>query len=187
MNEEALRIKKLEYYRRNKEKINKKRREEYKRGHSYYHRNKELCNKKLRKKYYKEKSIKEFFEEIKKPIKMRKKSIRKRSKNYLDNITLTKEIIISKAKGRTSQSLKKHFYLICRNLNRKFIYTDENLRGDIIHDSFLFVCENYHNFNEKKYKNSFSYISEIIKRSQAKSYRKMINKNISIDELMNKK
>lgn len=83
---------------------------------------------------------------------------------YVDDIELTFEIIVSKAKGYRTKKLNEQLLLICQNLSNKFYYKDDDDRYDSIMDSYCYLLTRYNNFDEYKYDNAFPYITEIVKR-----------------------
>lgn len=75
------------------------------------------------------------------------------------------EIIISKGKGKITPKCFIMFKKIADGVVKKFnFYYEEELKEDCVSGAFLQLCDNYINFNEKKYDNAFAYLSEIAKR-----------------------
>lgn len=141
------------------------------------------------------KKNKEYFQEYYKKNKDRLKQNRvyqgiksptdktKRTKNYVVDVKLTYELILSKGKGQPTYKLHLMIYDICKNVNHKFYYMNDEIRHDIIMGSYLDAINNFDSFNEDKYYNSFPYMTEVVKRSQAKWYTKLSNKHLDIESI----
>jgi len=106
---------------------------------------------------------------------------KKPTKNYIINNDLTYEIILSKGKGHPTEKLKMFLYKMVFNINRRFNYPDKDMKYDIMMETYIYVMKMYDKFNEKKYSNSFAYITEIIKRSHTSYFNREINKGMKIN------
>lgn len=155
------------YYQKIKERDKEKIKESAKR---YYQKNREIINFNKRKirKETKQTLIKE------QPIKEQSvKFIRRNnpSKQYIMDSRLRYEIILSKGKGYPTENLKMMLYEMCIEINKKFDYNnDKDIKYDIIMNSYVDVLKFYVKYDENKYDKAFMYITEIIKRSQAKFF-----------------
>jgi len=100
---------------------------------------------------------------------------------YIYDIDLTREIIICKGKGMETDKLFLYFDKIIYEYTKRFNYSYDD-SYDYRIDCLLFLIKNYKKFDDKRYKKSFPYITEIIKRYY---FNKNIKKNISFDVLYN--
>lgn len=98
------------------------------------------------------------------------KSISSLMANYINDIDLTYEIILSQGKGKPTDKLFNMLYLISNKVNTRFSYKTEEDREDVISDAFLHLTYQYKNFNYNKYKKSLPYITEVTKRKMSKYY-----------------
>ena len=98
-----------------------------------------------------------------------------KTKIYLSNKELYKELIICKAKGKLSKELTNMFMLIAKGIIKKRFYNDPDDKYDAYQSALLDMCRFYHNFDEDRFDNAFAYITEIGKRAMAKSWNKMHN------------
>ena len=103
------------------------------------------------------------------------------NKNYVRDNELTYEIILSKGKGDPTEKLKMMLYKMVYNINRRFYYYDDDMRYDIMMETYISIMKNYKSYDEKKYNSSFSYITEIIKRSHTKHFHMESNKGIKVN------
>jgi hypothetical protein len=87
--------------------------------------------------------------------------------NDVDAVELTKQTILSQAKGLITPELSKLWLLMIDKLALKFIVKeyDWNLINDSKHDCYILLVKNIGNYKYKKSPNAFPYWSEIIKRS----------------------
>ena len=103
---------------------------------------------------------------------------------YVDNRTMMYEMIVSKAQGEMTRELLKMSMKIVKGVNKKFSYNNEDDRGDVIAYSYEVIIKNWMHFDEEKFDNPFSYISEIVKRAHAfqfKHLQKTRHNTISLD------
>jgi len=100
----------------------------------------------------------------------------KQETTFIKDSKLTRELILSQAKGKTTQQLHFLIYKMCVNINRKFSYNDISIQYDIVMESYLKTINIWKTFNHMKYKNSFPYVTEVIKRFQASAFTKEMNK-----------
>ena len=90
----------------------------------------------------------------------------KQKKNlYLHNKDLYIEIIVSKARGKLTRAAEKMLILLAGNVVRKMFYLNEDDRLDCLQSAYLDLFKNWHNFNELKGNDAFSYYTEIVKRN----------------------
>jgi len=101
---------------------------------------------------------------------MTERKLFKRNKEYLSNDELVKEIIISKAQNKLTDSAWAMLILMTKRLNRKFRYEYEGDRNDVIQHSYFVLLKYWNKFDESKYTNAFAYYTEIIKRAHVQSY-----------------
>lgn len=91
-------------------------------------------------------------------------------KKYLSNKELYCELIVSKAKGKLTRNAERMLILLAKNVIRKMYYADNDDRLDCLQTAYLDLFANWHNFDENKSDNPFSYLTEIIKRALAKGW-----------------
>jgi len=102
-------------------------------------------------------------------------------KKYLINIDLTYQIILSKGKGDPTEKLKLMIYDICNGVNKRFYYKNEDIKYDIMMETYIYTLGVYSGYNEKKFNNAFAYITEIVKRSHTKYFRMESKKGIKMN------
>jgi hypothetical protein len=117
----------------------------------------------------------------KKPIK-RLEPIRRQ---YIKDIELVYEVIISKGKGKMTAKLQMMFIKIINELSRKFYYKNGRDREDCISHAILSLFENWNTFNELKYNKALPYYTEIAKRAMAKCMNILKGKNKQSDLMPN--
>jgi len=100
-----------------------------------------------------------------------------KKKRYLNDKDLRKEIMISKENGKTTEKLKLMLFEMCKRINSRFNYYDEDMRYDIMMSSYVDVMIWYPQFNPK-YEKSFPYITELIKRSHANHFKQQVTKGL---------
>lgn len=93
-----------------------------------------------------------------------------RPKAYLSNKDLYCELIVSKAQGKLTRAAEKMLILLAKNVIKKMFYADPDDRLDCLQTAYLDLFANWHNFDENKSDNPFSYLTEIIKRALAKGW-----------------
>lgn len=142
----------------------------------YYSKNREKI---LRKKKEKMPFVKKTKVEKVKEVKPRMKS---NTNQYVLDSQLTYQIILSKGKGTPTNKLQMMLYKMCEGVNQRFSYNDEDMKYDVTMDSYLNILIHYDKFDNEKYSRSFPYVTEIIKRSQAKSFNRERHKGISKPE-----
>jgi len=112
--------------------------------------------------------------------------------NYLEDVDLLYEIILSKGKGDLTKKAEIYFMLIAERTILKFHnrYKNEDEEMECLQTGLLQMFSNWSNFNEKKFSVSLPYMTEIFKRGAAdayntirkkKSYHDSAPKMISID------
>lgn len=92
---------------------------------------------------------------------------------YVDNREMMYEMIVSKAQGKMTNKLLLMSMKIVKGVNRKFRYTNEDDRDDVISYSYEIIIKNWYHFDEDKFENPFSYISEIVKRAHALQFKQL--------------
>jgi len=90
-----------------------------------------------------------------------------KSKHYLSNKDLYCEMIVSKEMGKLTKQAEKMLILLTKNVVKKMIYLNHDDRLDCLQTAYVSVFSNWHNFDEQKGDNPFSYFTEVIKRGLA--------------------
>lgn len=105
--------------------------------------------------------------------------------NYLEDSELCYEIIVSKGKGKLTPKAERMLILIAENFMRtqERKYKNKDDRNDCFQQGLLMVFQNWKLFNEKKFKKTFPYFTEICKRGVADGYNKIINKKPNRDNV----
>lgn len=98
-------------------------------------------------------------------------------KIYLNTKELYKEIIVSKAMGQLTPKSKEYFYLIVKNISKKFRYANEDDRLDCESEAIIQLLKNWYLFDEEKGDNAFAYYSEVCKRGFAKGFNSIHKKD----------
>ena len=84
------------------------------------------------------------------------------SKNmYVNNAELLEEIKDYKNTGVMSENLGRMVMSIAQNLSTKGNFVGYTWRTEMVSEAVLTVVKYLHNFNLEKYKNPFSYITQI--------------------------
>ncbi len=107
------------------------------------------------------------YREVNKPV------VAPKQKNYLNNIDLFKEIVYCKEAGKLSPRLSDMFYVLVKNVVLKKRHKDNDDRLDMIQHCMLRLLTNWHNFDENRYDNPFTYLTEIVKRAMAELWNKL--------------
>jgi len=104
---------------------------------------------------------------------------------YLDQTDLTKQTILSQARGKVSSELWSFWKLIIDNYSLKFINMDYKLLQDSKQDCYIVLNRNLYNYNYEKFNNAFPYWTEIVKRSFYDSFNKWnrLKGDISLDAM----
>lgn len=97
----------------------------------------------------------------------------KKTKHYLSNKDLYKELIISKAKGKLTPQAQRMMVLLGKNIIRKFRYRNPDDYYDCLQNGYIDIFANWHSFDENKSENAFAFVTEIFKRSAAKGWNKL--------------
>jgi hypothetical protein len=116
-----------------------------------------------------------------KKVKSKKKKGRyltKESLFYISELELTRELKLAKGRGKASERLLYLFYILCERINRKFHYVNQADKYDVIMDSYFHIMTGYMDVNIERYNHTLPYITEIIKRAQAKSFNKIRGKGL---------
>lgn len=104
----------------------------------------------------------------------------KKNKDYVKEIDLLYEIILSKGKGNLTKKAEKYLTLIAYEtfhvFDGKFEYKDIDERNDCLYEGILQLLSNWRKFNEKKFKKVLPYYTEIFKRAVFNGYNKLKNK-----------
>ena len=152
-------------------------------NHDYYIKNKERqleSNRRYNKvknprkgveKVIKEKVVKE----IKKVEPL--KTGRPKSKHYINDKELYREIIISKGRGRLSPRAGELLYLIGVNVIRvkQRTYKTIDDRNDCLQGGMLQLLQNWKSFDHLKYESPFVYYTEVFKRGIAQTMNQLNN------------
>lgn len=145
-----------------------------KRSREYYYKKQAKKGLTVKKRYLENEKINQKPKPKPKPVnKSKPKPVnksKKPSKQYVKDAKLKYEIILSKGKGKPTENLKIILYKICQGVNKKFVYNDEDIRYDVMMHSYIHIINNWYKYDEKKYDKAFPYITEIVKRSQAKGF-----------------
>jgi len=103
-------------------------------------------------------------------------------KIYLNTRDLQKEILVSKAGGQLTPQAKEYFYLIVKNISKKFKYTNPDDRSDCESEAIIQLLKNWHNLNEFYIESAFAYYTEICKRGFAKGFNNIYKKDYKTGE-----
>lgn len=97
---------------------------------------------------------------------------------YINNVVLTKALIISRGKGKLSDDASKMLFLIAKNAGIKKIhsYTDQDNYYDCLMGAYLRMLEVWKSYDHKKFDNPFAYFTEIFKRGFSAEYHKVVLK-----------
>lgn len=115
---------------------------------------------------------------------MTERKLYKRNPDYLSNDDLYAEILKSKKENKLTDKAFNMLVLMAKRINRKFRYDNEMDRDDVLQYSYENLLKRWHNFDENKYTNAFSYYTELIKRSHTFQYNILMKdrkKSISIN------
>lgn len=94
-------------------------------------------------------------------------------KKYLSATSLTYEIIISKGKGKLTKDAENMIILLAERISRKLPYYNEDDRNDCKGEALYMMLKNWKGFDEYKFDNAFSYMTEICKRGFSKGLREL--------------
>ena len=97
--------------------------------------------------------------------------------NYLEDIDLLYEIILSKGKGNLTRKCQNYFIIIGENIIRKKerFYKTEDDKFNCLQQGLLHLFSNWQNFNDKKYSSALPYITEVFKRGIADGINELYN------------
>jgi hypothetical protein len=98
----------------------------------------------------------------------------KEPKQYVTNKELHIEMLVSLAQGFLTRKAKDSIVRICKGVNSKFYYKDNDDRHDTLQESYYQCFKNWYLYNPDKTHNAFSFITEIAKRGHAKGWNKLI-------------
>lgn len=107
------------------------------------------------------------------------------SKKYITNKDLVKEIIISKAQGKRTRDLERMIVLLAKNVIRKKIYSDQQLKEDIESYMILRMLIFWDRYNEDKFDNAFAFMTEVGKRAMAEGFNQWNKKDRNSGEYYN--
>jgi hypothetical protein len=99
---------------------------------------------------------------------------------YINDKELTKELIISKGKGKATPRLNELLILLADNIIRKKHFNNITDRHDVYTDGLIQLLTNWKFFNHKKYDSGFIYLTEVMKRGMASGYNKIKGMNNKI-------
>lgn len=92
---------------------------------------------------------------------------KKINKNYLNDLELTYEMIISLGKGKLTKRAEEMLLDIADGLIRKFNYYSLDDKLDCKMSGIYMMFKNWNKFDPQRYNKSFAYFSEICKRGFA--------------------
>jgi hypothetical protein len=103
--------------------------------------------------------------------------------NYVKDVDLYYEIVLSKGKGDLTERAEQMFILIAENAINKLKdrYPSEDELADCKQQGIMRLFENWRNFNEKKYNKALPYITELFKRGTTDGYNLLKNKKYKQD------
>lgn len=101
--------------------------------------------------------------------------------NYLNDVELTYEIIISQAQGKLTKKAETMLIRMSDEVIRKFSYRDKDDEYDCKMNGLYMMFIGWNGFNHKKFDNCFPYFTEICKRGITKGFNELISKNSNID------
>jgi hypothetical protein len=103
-------------------------------------------------------------------------------KIYLNTRDLYKEIIVSKGLGELTPKSKEYFYLLVKNISKKFLYSNIDDRSDCEGEAIIQLLKNWYLFDENKSENVFAYYTEVCKRGFAKGFNQLYKKDYKTSE-----
>jgi hypothetical protein len=107
-----------------------------------------------------------------------------RPKNYLSNVNLHCEMLVSLSAGKLTRPAQNMILLIGKGVNRKFYYKTQEDREDALQTGLLDAFKFWMNYDPERTKNPFAYFTEVIKRGHTKYYNDMIeNTHTRLDVL----
>jgi hypothetical protein len=103
---------------------------------------------------------------------------------YINDLDLYYEIVVSKGKGKLTKKAENMLILIAKNTIRKkkSTYKNQEDMEDCLQQGILRLFENWKGFNEKKYTQSLPYYTEIFKRGIADGHNQIYNKKSYNDD-----
>jgi len=104
------------------------------------------------------------------------KKIKKINENYIKDIELTYNIIISKAKGYLLKDAEQMLIKIATEVANKFYYKNQMDKEDAKQEALIQLFTNWKHFDETKYQKSFPYFTELSKRAIARSHTMIYDK-----------
>lgn len=99
------------------------------------------------------------------------------SKHYLNNKQLHIELVISIAQGRLTKKAEHMLYLIGKNLHRKMKYMNPDDGQDTLQEGMYQIYKNWMKYDYDKFDNAMAYISELFKRSMARGWNVLKERN----------
>jgi hypothetical protein len=104
--------------------------------------------------------------------------VENKTTNYLEDVDLYYEIILSKGKGYLTKKAESYFILVAEGVNKKLRsrYKDEEESMDCFQQGLMIMFENWKSFNEKRYGKALPYITEIFKRGATDGQNQIRNK-----------
>jgi len=93
-----------------------------------------------------------------------------RPKNYLSNINLHCEMMVSLAAGKLTRPAQNMFTLITNNISKKFRYRNEEDRQDCKQEALYQLHKNWMSYDPLKTENAFAWATEVVKRGMAKAF-----------------
>lgn len=98
---------------------------------------------------------------------------KKNGKQYVSNSELYPEMVKSKKQGKLTDSAIAMIILICKNLNKKLKYEDNEDRKDCIGFAILDCLQYWDRFDPAIGKNPFAYFTSVASNGYAKAWRKL--------------
>ncbi len=98
------------------------------------------------------------------------------SKIYLNNKSLYKEVVISKAMGKLTREAERMLILLAKNTIKRFYYHNPDDKQDCLQNGLYMMFKFWYNFDEVKSTNAFAYYTEVFKRGVAAGYNQLYKK-----------
>jgi len=93
--------------------------------------------------------------------------VTKKNTNYIKEVDLYYELVLSKGKGKLTRKAERQFVLIADNVIHKLKFRSYDDQMDCYQQSVLHLFKNWYGFNPLKYKQALPYVTEILKRGLA--------------------
>lgn len=105
--------------------------------------------------------------------------------NYLEDVDLFYEVVLSKGKGYLTTNAEKYFILIAKNTIRKLEcrYESQDEMKDCLQHGMLRMFENWQSFDERKFSQALPYFTELAKRGFGAGFNLMREKKYKTDNV----